>query len=280
MKLFTSLIEQLKKIFYNLFKNNDDFLKNLNERDNFELSQLLIKQLEIINQEMPNKKIIILLDSLDQLKETDSSNLNWLPSKYPLNTKFIYSFLNDNEFKIKDEFTKMFSYTKDDLNCIEISNLSLEDANKMFFIHNGNKRTKQFNIIQDLFKKTKEILPMYIKLMANIASHWPSYHIPNEDVYELTNIKKCISYIFKNLERDFGKLLLERCLYFLTKSQGLSDNELEDVLALDEELLDHVFELQPPPVGKFPITLWHRVKFYLDPFITTKESDEVLITCW
>ncbi|CAF2768622.1 unnamed protein product [Rotaria sp. Silwood2] len=61
---------------------------------------------------------------------------------------------------------------------------------------------------------------------------------------------------------------------------GISQNELEDVLSLDDEVLASVFQHYIPPVRRLPGILWTRIRNDLDEYITEKEADDSSVIFW
>lgn len=82
---------------------------------------------------------------------------------------------------------------------------------------------KKYEKVKRLIKKASNY-PLYIKMIYNIISDWPSFYEPDETFDKLVDMDECIKYIFKNLENDYGKFLVERCLYYLTmnRESGIS----------------------------------------------------------
>ena len=139
--------------------------------------------------------------------------------------------------------------------------------------------------VETLFKRnTNELYPLYIKFIFDITKNWSSFISIEEQIElkECDNINKAIDYIFKAVENDYGQMLVSKCLFYLTLSgdSGISDNELEDVLSLDDELLEYSFKKQKSPIQRFPIALWHRVKFHLKDYLTLKQVDETQVYSW
>ena len=62
--------------------------------------------------------------------------------------------------------------------------------------------------------------------------------------------------------------LFKHCLFYLTlfEFRGISEN--------DDEVLDSIFVHHHPPVRRFPIGLFSRMKYELKDYITNKVSDD------
>ena len=204
---------------------------------------------------------------------------------FPSNAKFVFSTLNNHGNIIEN--MKRITAIKEK-NYIEIETLDYEKAVSIFGkLLTSSQKTLTEIQKEEIFKlfRTADLYPLYVNLVFNIAKNWSSYDKIPKDLENFTvfnKIENCIFHIFNNLENDYGKLLVSRCLFYLTSSDesGISDVELEDVLSLDDELLNHIFEYHLPPIRKFPISLWNRIKYSLKDYITQREIDGVNVNCW
>jgi hypothetical protein len=277
---FCSIIKQIVRLF-KLSKNTD----NLEELSSIQLRDFLIDVLNTINEEEPEKKLIIMLDSIDQLVKRDH-DLDWIPLNYPPNTKFVYSFITKflSDKSIQDGFNKLYPMESFSESYVKANELEQNEALNVLdkLLEKENRKLKQYETIKGLIQKGDKF-PMYIKIIFNMATKWPSYYLPEpKRLKDLVSTNECIKYIFEMLENDYGKLLVERCLFHLTLSgdSGISDVELADALSLDQELLDHIYEFHLPPDPTFPIALWNRVKLYLNEYLAFKEIDGVQVYSW
>jgi hypothetical protein len=154
---------------------------------------------------------------------------------------------------------------KNGRNYLEIKTLTYETAivvfNKLLDASQKTLSDIQKTKVFELFK-TADLYPLYINLVFNIVKDWSSFYKKPENLPKFNVIESCIKHIFLTMEHDYGKLLVSRCLFYLTScdESGISDVELEDVLSLDDDLLNHIYEYHLPPIRKFPITLWNRIK--------------------
>ena len=89
--------------------------------------------------------------------------------------------------------------------------------------------------------------------------------------------------MFRSIEKDIGhEILFKHCLFYLTifDYRGISENELEDILSIDDAVLDSVFTNQHPPVRRFPMGLWYRLKHKLEEYLTNKVTDDTSVIAW
>ena len=278
--LFRSIIKQLDDIEENttsqindetILKGAEESLTNLKMRLKNKLNSISIR----------NEKIILLLDSIDQLSNQDYG-MEWIINNLPKNVKMIYTVLNNFEERIFERLKNRFG----DDNCVEMGKLELCDGIEILqgFLETSNRQltAKQWAVINILIQNTREILPLHIKLLFDITSKWTSSYEAPQHFSNCVSIKETIKYLFKNLEIRFGAILFRRCIFYLTlfDQRGISENELEDVLSIDDDVLTSVFKHHHAPVRRFPIALWLNIKYELKEYITNKETDGVSVISW
>ena len=201
-----------------------------------ELKNYLLHQFFKIKSKFPEKKIVIFLDSIDQLVAFDKStvfhDVSWILKEFPENVKMIYStipYFGGILKSIKDiGITEPENFLK--INRLDKS-LSLGIMDAWLANKNRSLTSIQMKTIEDIFERTA-LYPLYIKLIFDIASKWNSYYMPTENFYECLNIDQCITYLFKFFEDRHGKVLFSRCCVYLSLfTNGISESELEDILS-------------------------------------------------
>ena len=269
-KTLLSISEQISEI-YNIPINSYPTVNQL--RDQLELN--------LLSQIPDNEYLVILLDSIDQL-HSDAYDCKWLPLQFPPNVKCIVSTLPDHENIFKnlqniltttgDIFINVPSFEPTTVEIVyndwlQMKKRSLSDEQRLF--------------INDLMKKRQQILPLFMKLVFDIISIWRSYDSIDEKLNELNDVDDCIRYLFKRLEIIHNGVLFSRSLCYMTACRsGISQNELEDVLSLDDDVLKSVFQHYIPPVRRLPGILWTRIRNDLDEYITEKEVDDAPVIYW
>ncbi|CAF1253526.1 unnamed protein product [Didymodactylos carnosus] len=280
-KFLMSITEQIAKVYnlpYNYYQSKIQLYEQLNE--------LLHK--------IPKDEILIFLfDAINQL-DKDGHDCEWLPFGFrghafrsiPFkNVKCIVSVIKRGENKILETFTKLIGYAgKNDENLIEVS--SMNSVEVAIIYENWFKMKKrclsdeQATYIRLFMEQQNTILPLYMKLIFDIIIQWHSYDDPCLPV-ELKGVDACILYIFKQLERRYNPVLVSHSLCYLTMTHnGISGNELEDLLSLDNSVLGSVFEFFLPPTGRIPGTLWTRIRNELDEYLTETEIDDTPLSYW
>ena len=235
----------------------------------------------LLSQIPDNEYLLILLDSIDQL-HSDAYGCKWLPKHCPSNVKCIVSTLPDHEnifenlkYILTEEENIFINVPPFDVTTVEIV------YNDWLQMKHRSLSDKQRLFINDLMKKRQQILPLFMKLVFDIISVWHSYDPIDEKLNESNDVDDCIRYLFKRLEVIHNKVLFSRSLCYMTACRnGISQNELEDVLSLDDDVLKSVFQHYIPPVRRLPGILWTRIRNDLDEYITEKEVDDAPVIYW
>ncbi|CAF4750594.1 unnamed protein product [Rotaria sp. Silwood1] len=238
-------------------------------------------ELNLLSQIRDNEYLLILLDSIDQL-HSDAYDCKWLPIEFPFNVKCIVSTLPDhgnileNLKHILIENENLFIHVPP----FEPSTVEIV-YNDWLEMKQRSLSTEQRLFINNLMNKKHNILPLFMKLMFDIISYWHSYDSIDERLNQLNDVDDCIRYLFQRLQTIHNSVLFSRALCYMTACRsGISQNELEDVLSLDDDVLKSVFEHYIPPVRRLPGILWTRIRNDLDEYITEKEVDDAPVIYW
>ena len=228
------------------------------------------------------KPVVILLDSLDQLSPAHNAyELQWLPTTLPQNFKLVVSTL-PKEHGILDNLRSMHP----DENCyVEIPNLPLETGvaiiKKYLLKHDKKVTEKQEKLLMNTFSKCPG--PLFLKLILEEALKWRSYTMCDQIELQHT-VQGAINKLFDNMEVKFGKIVTSHALGYITIARdGISENELEDVLSCDDEALDDVYRYHNPPVEgivRIPPVLAARIKFDIKDYIVESISHDKYTMNW
>ncbi|XP_048576749.1 NACHT and WD repeat domain-containing protein 2 isoform X2 [Nematostella vectensis] len=228
----------------------------------------------------PNRPIVVILDSADQLTTTDDAHqMVWLPRKLPKHVYVLVSTLKDPKYVCYSALKKLLL----DSNCfVEVSSLPSEVACNILtsWLSNDNRRLtdSQRKIVLNAFNRCP--LPLYLRLVYDHAVTWKSYTPLEKSVLE-KNVQGMIKALFKRLERRHGTVLVRHALAYITAAKhGLSEPELEDILSCDEEVLDEVFQYWTPPVRRIPPLLWARIRAELNSYVVERGTDGARVVTW
>ena len=238
----------------------------------------------------PHKKLVIILDSIDQLQVSDRG-LDWIVFNFPKNVRMIYStipVIGNNlilkrfmEFEADAYKHEMQTPT----NTMEINGmddkLSLEILEDWLKNRQRSVSDAQWDVVKKMLKNNSLIFPLYVKLVFDVIVKWASFDTPAIKFSSALTIDSLIQYIFVCFEKDHGKLLFSRSIIYMSSfANGISENEIEDILSLDDEVLYDIFEFHSPPVRKLPTALWSRIKYDLKGYMVEKEVHETKVIYW
>ncbi|RNA01612.1 NACHT and WD repeat domain-containing 2-like, partial [Brachionus plicatilis] len=271
IKTFQSLIRQLSKIF-NIQMNEFKAKNEIEAKDELEYT------LSYVHKNYPNNKIVIILDSIDQLN-SHFYNLNWLITRLNRNVKIVFSTLPDH-----GNILQILKIRIDHQNLRKICSLDTKLAEEIILDWLQRKDRKitsqQLRILKELFEQAT-LYPLYVKLIFDVVSKWTSFFEPDQDFFECLHIDSLIRYIFNSLEKVHGRLLFSRTIIYMNLfKNGISENEIEDIISLDDDVLYDIFEFHAPPIRKLPKALWSRIKNDLKEYMVEKEVDDTRVIYW
>jgi len=217
------------------------------------------------------KQLIIFLDALDQLSDVnDGRNLTWLPGELPGNVRLIVSTL-------PGECCEVLKRKLTEENLLELRPMLLEEGEELLSLWlKDAKRALQANQkLEVLGKFHQNGLPLYLKLAFEEARRWKSY---SEKIKLDPDIKGVIHDLFKRLSADenHGEMMVSHSLGYLAAAKnGLSEDELIDVLSQDEEVFIDFKKrsFHEPPEQRLPVVIWARLYFDIESYLTERSAD-------
>nr|XP_006821226.1 PREDICTED: NACHT and WD repeat domain-containing protein 1-like [Saccoglossus kowalevskii] len=189
------------------------------------------------------RPLVIMLDSLDQLSESHSSfSCHWLPKTCPPNVTIVVSVLPN----VNNILEHLVQSMPDDTNYFPVKSLDEESGNEIF-------ETWMSRISRKVTRKQKQFFK------------------------KGDTIRSAIAKLYERLEIEHGHLLVSHALAYITGARhGLTEAELEDILSIDDEVLDDVYQHWSPPnphVVRIPPILLARLKYDLQEYLVNRHSD-------
>jgi hypothetical protein len=232
-----------------------------------ELIEIFPKQLELATKDKP---LILFLDAMDQLSDANNArNLVWLPSELPHNVRMIVSTIPG---ECLDALNKLPNTSRIQLEPMpagegeELLDIWLKDAGRTL-------QKSQKKIVLDHFVENG--LPLYLKLAFEEAKRWKSYL---SQIQLNPDIPGLIRDLFARLssETNHGEMMVSRSLsYMAAGKNGLSEDELIDVLSRDKEVFEDFKKrsYHQPPEQRLPVVVWSRLYFDLEPYLSERTAD-------
>ena len=203
------------------------------------LQDLLPRCLNLATKEKP---LLIVLDALDQLfRDFTNLPLDWVPRELPEHVKLVVSALPE----LQEKLSQTIIYTLGAMPAAEGKELLITWLSAI-----GRTLTlDQMRLVIDRF--TSDGTPLYLRLAFEKARKWHSY---DTGISLKADIDGVLDEYFGGLGKDHGLLLSKVCGYILSgKYQGLTENELLDLLVLDNDYWQHFLKhchRRSPPGGR------------------------------
>jgi NACHT domain- and WD repeat-containing protein len=218
-----------------------------------------------------DKRAVIFLDALDQLSAANGiQNLSWLPSSLPENVKIVLSCL-------PGKCRSVLEKTLPPRNVILLKLMSREEGKDLLekWLSNEGRRLRLDQELEVLDKFTICGMPLYLKVAFEEISRWKSYTERKELNSTVTGL---ILDMFKRLSsnENYGEKVFSHSLGYLAASKnGLTEDELLDVLSLDSEVFDDFKKgsFHELTGNRLPIVVWSRLYFDLEPYLTEWSAD-------
>ncbi|XP_076114826.1 uncharacterized protein LOC143082831 isoform X2 [Mytilus galloprovincialis] len=234
---------------------------------------------QLLSQATEQSHLVILIDSLDQLTdEHDGRKMSWLPKKLPHYAHVIVSTSPDEKYECLPQLKKML---RNDA-FIELPDLPVEDAveilNHWLMKDNRALQQYQFDLIIDKF--TTCALPLFLKVAYDEAMSWTSYMDPDQCKL-MDTVKKMAGFKFSKMELKYGEATIKRALGYIAASRsGVTDNEMEDLLSLDDAVMDEVMVRYTPPRRHFPQIIWVKIREELSYYLTESKTYNINTIRW
>ena len=245
------------------------------------LTKLLVDKLKQFSGQSNSKKLIVLIDSIDLLFNEDPE-FRWIVHDLPKNIKFIYTTLTVTNGLLGEQALKLDNYG---FHCLTIRDFEHTEAIDILneWLKEANRQLTEMQQVElsNLLEKAK-LQPLFLKLIFNIINKWSSSFRPDIEFRFCLTAKDAIKYYFDKLEKNHGRLLLIKCLfYFNLFRNGINEAQLIDILSLDTELLTNIMSsTKNVQMKRFPPLLWLRLKQDLIEFIIEKEFNGLTILSW
>jgi WD40 repeat protein len=240
----------------------------------YEYKNLRSVFMEILKFVPPNKKVILLIDALDQLPKTDHArDLEWLPENLPNNVKIVISVASDDVGLFNAIKRRFLSSIR------TLTRLSVKDGSEILEL-------LLKNALRDLTINQKEYVldkfsyngtPLYLKLLFEQVKHWNSYDkYENEEL--ATDIEGIIQSLLQQLYKSHTQQTVDNIFgYLVAARNGLTEDEILEVLSADCDknffqwyASQIYFELPEP---KLPWIVWARLYADIESFLTVRGID-------
>ncbi|VEL25473.1 unnamed protein product, partial [Protopolystoma xenopodis] len=109
---------------------------------------------------------------------------------------------------------------------------------------------------------------------SDVIQTWPRLRLA-------TSSLEAILDLFRLWESQHGTLFTSHALAFITAArEGLSEDELEDLFSIDDEILRDVFQFHLPPQIRSPPYVWIRLRHSVGSYLKEREADGARVLFW
>ncbi len=248
-----------------------------------ELSAEFPKQLARATEGRP---LVIFLDALDQLSAAEGARgLSWLPRELPEHVRINVSTSTSPADCLEALRAKLPADSFE-----ELAPMSREEAEELLGVWLGQVgrrlRPDQRDRVLDRFasasvgegeEEEQGGLPLYLKLAFEEARRWRSHDGVPELHPTIRGVIRDDLFARLSAEANHGRVFVRHALGYLGAAKnGLSEDEMLEVLSADAEVLDDFRRRSPksPQVASLPVAVWSRLYFDLEPYLTERSADE------
>ena len=201
------------------------------------------------------KPLFILLDAVDQLEDISKNSFqfdSWLLRYLPRDVHIFLSFIPTVErvnfhdlflqFLRNDESTLFTVPRLRPNDCEDIIRSSLQAYHRQL-------TSEQYAYLLTTVEQNPK--PLYLKLLIDIARRWTCFSEQTSQI-NLTlpeTIEDAVEQLFARLENRHGKEFVQYSLaYLIYGLNGISENELEDCLSINDIVLNEIYTHHDPPI--------------------------------
>ena len=248
---------------------------------------------ELLQRLLNEYPVILLIDSLDQLSDENlaRSKVSFLRGLIPhRNTRVIVSMLPDDKSgKASGKNELLFYGSESTLMSAKVPKFVIPDfstkdhhsddsvqeecrhiVRSLLARHSRKLTVKQLDYVMS--RVAVEPTALYMNLASIVTSKWHC-DASIDDLNLQGGVVNIVDQIFEDLEKEFGILLAQTALSFITWSrEGISDAEMVDLLSLDDDVLKRVFQYSSPGITKLPPHVWLRLRDQLKQLIVLRNN--------
>ncbi|KAJ3132458.1 NUAK SNF1-like kinase 1 [Physocladia obscura] len=244
--------------------------------------------------------LVLVLDGLSDLNnEIDASNIDWLPTILPPNVKVIITAVPASSKKhslfvslpSKYPATGVSEISIDDPEALvtyakycEVPALSSAEISSLISILLASNQRSLAPDQQSFFtaKSKSSSMPLYVKTAWNLfVRKWTSGYNSIERDLQAETINGLFDDYLERCEGKFGKVFVSRSLGYLTAARnGLSRNELTDILSCDGDVLGELFKAHEPTISRLNLVIVESLLEKLNGCFINKNIKGISVLFW
>jgi hypothetical protein len=247
---------------------------------------------EVLNLSTKEAPLILFIDSIDQLTNTDNALLlEWLPKKLNQFTRLILS--------TREGITLTSAKLRVPNSLKLVPAMSLADGSKMLDAWLSSYQEARFNAgitptigrklspiqkrsVLEQFKNCSK--PLWLKLVYEEVRQWHSWDPPRQFPSQIKSmVSELINSRLLNDEKHLPTFTHRALAYIAAGRFGLSEEELAKALGADDAVRREFSNTEktdkkwPSDRAQLPPILWSRLYFDISPYLTTAKVDGAIL---
>ena len=226
--------------------------------------------LACISRATAEQPLVLCVDALDQISEGRGlESLQWLPARLPPHVRIVVTTLSG---PLLEELRRLVPAR----NVLAVNRLPLREADELLTAWlRDARRTLQPPQRRDVLRCFQRSgLPLYLHVATQQAVHWSSSVAPKPFG---SSVRAIVDELIAELgsERLHGPTLVAHSLGYLAAArEGLSEDEMLDLLSLDRDVMDDFRRSSPesPDASRLPYIVWSRLHDDLDPYLVDRSA--------
>eukprot|EP00054_Salpingoeca_dolichothecata_P027043 m.196029 g.196029 ORF g.196029 m.196029 type:complete len:1617 (-) comp25842_c0_seq4:105-4955(-) len=217
------------------------------------------------------QNVVVVLDGLDQV-QASPNDLDWLSRTFPASVKVIAAARSGTD--IASHLETCLSSTE----IVKMTNLSKSDNIKLITnLLSASNRKLSNNQQKTINGGVSDVSPLFCAVTARVAQTLPSW----AGVKMASSVDAVIASYFNQLATKHGQIFVARALSYISLARsGLSWSEWEDILSLDDEVLDSIFQHRPPKHRRLPSAKFLALLQDLDGLLLASDADGPGVNRW
>ncbi|MFC1853920.1 AAA family ATPase, partial [candidate division CSSED10-310 bacterium] len=229
---------------------------------------------ERMNLARPDRPLMIFLDAIDQLSYTTlAADSPWLPVRLPAHVRLVVSMQPGPNLEEMQHRLPAAGFC-------ELDVLDPRESERLLstWLREAERTLQgtQEDLVRTVFRNSG--LPLHLRLVFEEVLSWSSWSDPGQLP---SDTRQLIQELFARLCTQHGALLVSRSLGYLSAAkEGLTEEELLDLLARDEEFFSdflaqahHDLPDVDPTKKQLPVAVWSRLFFDLEPYLMERGGD-------
>ncbi|XP_069832269.1 NACHT domain- and WD repeat-containing protein 1-like [Dendropsophus ebraccatus] len=224
-----------------------------------------------------SRPLMVILDGIDELSQSEA-HLSWIPTELPPHVYLIVSVSSESECASLRHLQKL-TLEQNIIPIPPLSSVEISDMIELWLTRDCRKLTgHQRSVLLESCAACP--LPLYIVCSYMESHQWTSY-TPDNEILLQPNISKMYYWFLTKLEKNHGDQVVKKTACYISLSRnGITQEELLDLLSLDQAVMDEIRQYQGLTVPVFPEVLWIKLRNDFGTHLVEQRTDDSYVINW